>query len=61
MPMPPIVGPAERRIDGPHHQMWGADANFVITTRTAVGLDRTGGRDRTDLVLVAVGADLHPA
>jgi hypothetical protein len=33
----------------------------MITTGTAVGLDRAGGGDGADFVLVTVGPDFQPA
>jgi len=51
----------QRRIDRPHDQMCWTGADFVITAGASIGLDRTGRRDGTNFVLVAVGPDLYPA
>ena len=60
MPVPPVVDGHLTEVGQPHHHMSCARAYFVIAARTAVGLDRAGACDLTDLIVVSVRPGLYP-
>jgi len=58
--MSPIVGPLVAAIGGQNDHMGSARTDFVITTRAAIRLWGTCGRDLPNFVLIAVRPGFDP-